>query len=101
MFAHNLKKEKAIALRKEGDTYSEILKQVPVAKSTLSEWLKNVGLSKPEFQRLTVKKLAAAKRGGEAKRQQRILRMEKIRTEALKNITHVSNRELWLIGIIL
>ena len=49
-------KAKAIAFRKEGKTYSEILKKVPVAKSTLSLWLRDVGLSKTQKQKITVKK---------------------------------------------
>ena len=96
-----LEKEKAIILRKEGHTYSEILKEVFVAKSTLSEWFRDVGLSVPEFQRLTEKKLAAAKRGGLAKHNQRMLRMQEIRSQALREITHITKRELWLIGTVL
>lgn len=38
----------AIELRKRGLSYSEILMQVPVAKSTLSIWLHSVGLSKTQ-----------------------------------------------------
>lgn len=94
-------KEKAIKLRKEGKTYSEILKEIPVAKSTLSEWFRDVKLSKPEFQRLTQKKLVAARRGGEAKRKQRLERVKEIHNQALKDVTHISKRELWLIGIAL
>ncbi len=37
-------RKKAIDLAK-GKTYSEILKDIPVAKSTLSLWLRWVGLS--------------------------------------------------------
>jgi len=47
--------KKAIELRKKGLSYSEILKCVPVAKSTLSLWLRSVGLSKKQRQRLTDK----------------------------------------------
>lgn len=47
----NLKK-KAILLRKKGLSYKEILQQLPVAKSTLSCWLRNVPLSKRHQQRL-------------------------------------------------
>lgn len=101
MLDNKLKKEKAIKLRKEGKTYSEILKEVSVAKSTLSEWFRDVGLSVPEKQRLTAKKLEAAKRGGIAKHAQRIIRTQKIHQEALKDITHISKRELWLIGVAL
>ncbi len=39
-------RKKAIQLRKKGLSYSKILKQVPVAKSTLSLWLRSVGLTK-------------------------------------------------------
>lgn len=41
-------KEKAIALRKSGYSYKEILKQVPVAKSSLSFWLKDLPLTRDE-----------------------------------------------------
>lgn len=94
-------KERAIKLRKEGGTYSEILKEIPVAKSTLSEWFREVSLSKKQYQRLTEKKLAAAKRGGVVKREQRLKRVEEICASAFADIKHISKRELWLIGIIL
>ena len=95
------KKEKAIALRKEGKTYSEILKQVFVAKSTLTEWFREVKLTTPQVQRLTQRKLEAVMRGGAAKRAQRLLRTQVIRDEALRDIKSISKRELWLIGIVL
>lgn len=41
-------KEKAIALRKKGYSYKEILAQVPVAKSSLSLWLADLPLTKDE-----------------------------------------------------
>ncbi|XKT75279.1 MAG: hypothetical protein ACJKSS_00615 [Patescibacteria group bacterium UBA2103] len=41
-------KERAIELRKKGYTYNEILKEVSVAKSSLSEWLKDMPLTKSE-----------------------------------------------------
>lgn len=94
-------KEKAVSLRKQGKTYTEILKEIPVAKSTLSEWFRNVKLSKPQVQKLTLRKLQAARRGGEAKRTQRIQRQKDIFEQAYKDITHISKRELWLIGIAL
>ena len=48
-------KEKAVKFRKQGLSYSEILKQIPVAKSTLSLWLKSVNLSNKQSQRLAEK----------------------------------------------
>lgn len=41
-------RERAILLRKKGLSYKEILKQVPVAKSSLSLWLKDLPLTKDE-----------------------------------------------------
>lgn len=43
-------KEQAIALRKQGLSYREILAQVPVAKSSLSLWLKDLPLTPAEKQ---------------------------------------------------
>lgn len=96
-----VEKEKAIALRQKGLTYSEVLKEVPVAKSTLSIWLRSVGLSKPEKQRITEKRLAAGLRGGEARRRQRILLTQKIQEQAKKDIRKISKRDLWLMGVML
>lgn len=41
-------KEKAIELRRQGYTYNEILKEVKVAKSSLSLWLKDLPLTTDE-----------------------------------------------------
>lgn len=91
-------KEIAINLRKQGFSYSEILKRIPVAKSSLSLWLRSVGLSKRQNQRLTEKKLAAALRGALKKKEDRILRTRIIRETAEKEIGQLTKREMWLIG---
>lgn len=96
-----LEREKAIKLRRRGLSYSEILKIVPVAKSTLSLWLRSVGLSKRQKQRLTNKKLAAMQRGWEKVRQSRMDRVREIKSLAEKEIGHINKRELWLLGIAL
>lgn len=57
MIEKTLEKLKAIKLRREGLSYREILRYVPVAKSTLSLWLRDVGLAKRQTQRLTKKDL--------------------------------------------
>lgn len=94
-------KQKAIKFRQKGLSYSEILKQVPVAKSTLSLWLKSVNLSKKQNQRLTEKRLASIQRGAIAKKNQRIEITLIIKNKAILEIKNISNRELWLIGIAL
>ena len=96
-----VEKKKAIELRKKGLTYSEILEQIPVAKSTLSLWLREVGLSKPQKQKITKRRLEAGLRGGAKRREMRIERTKEIVSEACKEIDKISKRELWLIGIAL
>lgn len=94
-------KIKAVALRKKGLSYSEILRQVPVAKSTLAVWLHSVGLSKKQKQRLTDKKIASALRGGARKKEIRIQKTQVIFQEAAKDIKSISQKELFLIGVVL
>jgi hypothetical protein len=101
MITKTKEKEAAISLRKRGFSYSEILGQIPVAKSTLSLWLRSVGLAQKQKQRLTEKRLAAALRGSNKKRERRIAITKEIKTKARNEIKNLSNRELWLIGIAL
>lgn len=98
MIKKTKEKNKAILLRKKGLSYREILEEIPVAKSTLSLWLRNVGLSKKQKQRLTKKKLIAMKMGAEARRNQRIVITKEIKRKAIKDINKLNKRDLWLIG---
>lgn len=91
-------KGRAVYLRRRGFSYSEILKEVSVAKSTLSLWLKSVGLSKRQKQRLTEKKLAAMKRGWETVHRLRMERWNEIKTQASQEIKKLSKKERWLLG---
>tara|TARA_B100000745_G_scaffold294549_1_gene237654 strand:- start:15314 stop:16042 length:729 start_codon:yes stop_codon:yes gene_type:complete len=56
-------KKKAMRLRKKGYTYNEILKEVNVAKSSLSLWLKDMPLTKQEKDILRKRKDANISRG--------------------------------------
>ena len=85
-------KEKAIALRKQGKTYSEILRVILVAKSTLGLWLKDAKLSKAENQKFTEAKRLASLRGGQAKKKQRIVRQKLITLKSKLEIGNLSRR---------
>ena len=91
-------KNKAIELRKQGLSYKEILEQISVAKSSLSLWLRNVGLSKKQKQRLTKKKIASALRGALSRKNQRLDIVKRISGAAKDEIGKINKRELWLIG---
>lgn len=95
------KKEEAIALRKEGRTYSEILQRIPVAKSTLSLWLRHVGLSRVQIQRISVKKIAGQRKGAQKRHQDRVDLQKQIYEVASKDVRSISKKELWLIGVAL
>ena len=94
-------REKAIALRKEGLSYSEILRQIPVAKSSLSLWLKSVKLAVSQKQRLTDKKRASAMRGAMKRKTERIALTKEIKDKARGEIGRLTKRELFLIGVAL
>lgn len=92
---------RAITMRRRGKTYNEILAAIPVAKSTLSLWLRSVRLAKPQRQRITARKLAAQQRGALRKREIRIAAAAQIQQRARREVRRILNRERWLIGIAL
>lgn len=96
-------RQKAVNLRKQGNTYSQILREIPVSRSTLSLWLRHVGLTSKQEQTLSAKKLEAIKRGGAARRNQKLNKIKEIRCAALNEINDliIDDRALFLIGIML
>lgn len=94
-------KKKAIELRRKGKTYSEILSEVEVAKSTLAIWFQEAGIGEKQKQPITEARVKAQRRGAESRRSRRILNTEFITSQAVKDIESLSNRELWLIGTVL
>jgi hypothetical protein len=98
MVSKSSEKALAIKLRREGKTYREILSVVPVAKSSLSLWLREVGLSKAQKQTITKKRQAAQKRGATQRKQDRLGRTSIAVTMASASIGSLSPRERLLIG---
>ncbi|MBI5135352.1 hypothetical protein HZA86_03935 [Candidatus Uhrbacteria bacterium] len=94
-------RSQAIVFRQQGLSYSEIRERIPVAKSTLSLWFKEVGLSRPQQQRLTEKKRLAGLRGAQRRHEQRVIIRDEIVHRSAKEIGHLSQRELWLLGVAL
>lgn len=96
-------RENAINLRKKGYSYRDILQHVPVSKSTLSFWLRGGGLSRRQRQRLTLKKIAAARRGAQAQRNKRLKVTKEIKDKAKNEIAgiDIDTRMFWLMGIML
>ena len=94
-------KLQAISMRKQGKSYKEILKEVPVAKSTLSYWLGSVYLTNKQKYQLTQKKLEAALRGAAAQKQKRINKEVEMSNMAKSELGNITKRDLLMIGIAL
>ena len=101
MFKNKSHKIRAIKLRKQGFSYSEIIKEISIAKSTLSSWLKEIGLTKSQKQRLTIKKRFGQLRGAMARKNWRIATQQKIYNRVQADIGVLTQRELWLLGVAL
>lgn len=94
-------RNRALLLRKQGKTYKEILTEIPVAKSTLSLWLRSVALSKPQKQRVTQKRKAAALKGAQVRRDRRLKEIQEHTLGAVKKVGRISKREVWFLGVAL
>lgn len=74
-------KDRAIELRRLGKNYNEIMKIVPAPKSTLATWFINEKIPSPftkEMQLAHLRKIQPE--GAKARRQQRIDRLEKVKS---------------------
>ncbi len=91
-------KLQAIELRKKGFSYNEILKRIPVSRSSLSLWLKDVPLSEDQMKYLLKRRLNSWKAGGAARRSKRIQEEENEYQKAHISVGKLSDREVFLIA---
>jgi len=90
-------REKAIKLRKGGYSYSYIVKIVPVAKSTLSEWLIDIPFIPNQHTLKTIKKAQLA--SGAYKHQIRVKSLKKADLQAKRDIVNLSKRDMTMLGL--
>ncbi len=96
-------KEQAIKLRKEGLSINEIAKKLDVAKSSVSLWVREIklsfdqigNLSQKRYQRAVIEKRRVTRLKNETAKRQIIL------DAAQKQIKKISEKELWLMGVML
>ncbi len=91
----------ALRLRRAGASYQAILSEVGVAKSTVWRWLKAEGLVETQPQRMTELRRLAQQKGAAMVKAQRIARTEAIVQTASRDISSLSPRDLWLLGVAL
>ena len=90
-------KQRAIDLRKQGYSYNYIAKFVPVAKSTLSDWLAKIPYSPNQHTIETIGKALAA--SGEKKHVMKLKSLNKAKLQAEKDIKNISKRDLFMLGL--
>lgn len=98
-------KNKAIELRKQGLSYKEILEQVPVAKSSISLWCRNIPLTTKQKKRLLNKQLKGSCRGiikiSQINKNRKEKMLQKIKQEIKKGFHAPTFYEIKLIGAML
>lgn len=91
-------KIKAMALRKQGLSYSEILQHVPVAQATLSLWLRDVPLTAAQKARL---KNLSQGAGARARHNMRLTKQEALENEVEEEIKSLLKQPFFLLGLAL
>jgi len=93
--------EKALALRKQGMSYSQIKKILGVSKSTLSDWLRDYPLSEQRIRELRDWNEQRIERCRETKRKKKEKRLNEFYQKQKRVIFPLSKRELYLAGLFL
>ena len=96
-----IEKARAVKLRKKGLSYLEIREYLPVAKSTLSLWLRDIPLTKKQIRRLRIKGGRFQHLASQANKRKRIERTQRILTQARSEIGAIDKNALQIIGTVL
>lgn len=103
--ARTYDRQKAIELRKQGKTYSEIRGKLIVSKSTLSDWLSKYPLTEKQMSLLVKnkknKRYIAIEKNRITKQKKRESRLKKIFLEEKEKWKLLTHRELELAGLFL
>lgn len=86
-------------MRLEGKSYRDIQEQLGIPKSTLSYWLSDVALTDEQRAALDERRGGESKSRAAAIRASRIRRTEVLQQEAAREIGSISDRELFLLGV--
>ena len=96
-----IEKQMAIELRNMGFSYNEIRTELKVSKSTLSLWLRSIGLVRFHAKRLIEKQRASQQKAVEKWHKFRVDRTLQIKQAAAADVGSLSARERWLMGVAL
>lgn len=96
-------KNKVLKLRQKGRSINEIVKNLGVPKSTVSQWCKDVRLTQEQIKRLTKRQESGSYKGRmkflERIRKERMEEIVRLRKEGLKEIGNLNRRDLFIAGV--
>jgi len=98
---HFIKREKALALRKQEMSYSQIKEILNVSKSSLSLWLRNYPLSKERINALQANNKKRIERYRETRRKTKEARLQGYYKEQKKIVFPLSKRDIFIAGLFL
>lgn len=99
--ARTADKQRAIALRKEGKSYTQIKAELGISKSTLSGWLKDMPLSDERMRALRDHSEQRIERYRETCRKRKEKIFKDVYDIEKKNILPLSKRDLFIAGLFL
>lgn len=103
--AHKALRAEAIKLRLQGYTYGQIKRELNIAKSSLSDWLKNLPLSEEQLILLSKNRDNSRdiriERFRQTAKNKRLLRLTELFNEEKKRLLPLSDRELLVAGLFL
>ena len=98
-------KERVTTFRKLGFSYKEIMRFFPVAKSTVSDWCKDIELADRQIQRLQERKkqgsYAAGLKGSKVNQERRAKEVRQIKESAKSEVPLLMDQSLWIAGLML
>lgn len=98
-------KERVISLRKKGLSYNEIRAKIPLAKSTISHWCRDIELTKEQILRLNQLKAkgsyAGRLKGSKVNQKRRAIEIAQIKEAARLEAPLLLKEKFWLAGLML
>ena len=103
--AKSEEKNKALDLRKEGESIRDISKRLGVAKSTVSLWCRDIELTQKQIsalhERMVVGSYKGRLKGARMQYEQRLERIKKFKKEGIERLGSISARDFLVAGVAL
>lgn len=94
-------RRKVIELRKQGKSYSDILKIVKVSKSSISLWLRDIPLTEKQKSKLNDRRKRAVETYRETMKNKRNKRLFNYYIEQKNKLVPLTDREIYIAGLFL